>query len=81
MRCAIRLAPHVRAYSGEALRSLFIGLPVRVVHHSQVMPGYDNVAYRRPALGKALRGVTYGMERTGLGWLGISHLLVLEKVG
>ena len=75
-----RLAPHVRTYTAEDLRSLFIGLPVRVVHHGQVMPGYDNVVARRPALGKALRAVTYGMERTGLGWLGISHLLVLEKV-
>lgn len=76
-----RLAPHVRAYTAEGLRSLFIGLPARIVHHSQVMPGYDNVAYRRPALGKALRLSTYGMENAGLGWLGISHLLVVEKVG
>ena len=71
----------MRTYSAEALRSLFIGLPVRVVHHSQVMPGYDNIVYRRPVLGKALRAVTYGMERARLGWLGISHLLVLEKAG
>lgn len=76
-----QLAPHVRAYTAEALRSLFIGLPVRVVHHCQIMPGYDNITYRRPRLGKAVRSVTYGMERAGLGWLGISHLLVLEKVG
>lgn len=75
-----RLAPHVRVYTAEDLRSLFIGLPVRVVHHSQVMPGYDNVVYRRPALGRSLRAVTYALERARLGWLGISHLLVLEKV-
>jgi SAM-dependent methyltransferase len=75
------LAPHVRAYTPEALRSLFIGLPVRVVHHSQVMPGYDNLAYRRPILGKALRWGTYGLEYAGFGLLGISHLLVLEKAG
>jgi SAM-dependent methyltransferase len=75
-----KLAPHVRTYTGEALRSLFIGLPVRVVHHSQVMPGYDNIVRRRPVVGKAIRSVTYGMERAGFGWMGISHLLVLEKV-
>jgi SAM-dependent methyltransferase len=76
-----RMAPHVRCYSAEALRSLFLGLPVRVIHHSQVMPGYDNVTYRRPALGKALRRFAYAMEHTAVRAFGISHLLVVEKAG
>ena len=76
-----RLAPHVRAYSTRGLLSLFIGLAVRVVFHTQVMPGFDNVAYRRPGMGKALRRVTYAMEHTAGRRFGISHLLVLEKVG
>jgi hypothetical protein len=57
-----QLAPHVRAYTAEALRSLFLGLPVRVVKHTQIYPGYDNVAYRHPAVGSVLRRVTYGTE-------------------
>lgn len=75
-----RLAPHVRAYTAAGLRELFIGLPVRVLHHTQVYPGYDNLVRRRPGLGEVLRRVTYALERSPLACFGISHLLVLERV-
>lgn len=75
-----RLAPHVRAYTAAGLRELFVGLPVRVLHHTQIYPGYDNLVRRRPLLGKMLRRVTYALERSPLACFGISHLLVLEKV-
>ena len=75
-----RLAPHVRAYTSRGLRNLFIGLPVRIVHHTQVFPGWDNIVARRPALGKWLRRITYGLENSPLRWLALSHLLVIEKV-
>jgi SAM-dependent methyltransferase len=74
-----RLAPHVRTYTAEGLRSLFLGLPVRVVRHAQIYPGYDNLVYRRPALGAWLRRITYALEQSPLTMFGISHLLVLEK--
>lgn len=75
-----KLAPHVRAYTPAGIRSLFIGEPVRILHHSQVFPGWDNVVARKPALGKALRAITYAMEKSPLAILGLSHLLVVEKV-
>lgn len=75
-----RLAPHVRAYTGSGLQALFAGMPARIVHHTQVYPGYDNVVARKPALGKALRRVTYAMEQSPLARFGISHLLVVERV-
>lgn len=75
-----RLAPHVRAYTAIGLRRLFVGLPVRVVHHSQIFPGYDNLVQRRPTLGKWLRRFTYALEQSPLGGWGLSHLLVVEKV-
>lgn len=75
-----RLAPHVRAYTAEGLRGLFIGEPVRVVHHTQIFPGYDNIVHRRPALGKWLRRATYALEQSPLCIWGLSHLLVVEKV-
>ena len=75
-----RLAPHVRAYTTEGLRSLFYGQPVRVVVHTQVFPGYDNIVYRYPAAGKWLRRVTYAFEQMPLRVVGLSHLLVVEKV-
>lgn len=74
-----RLAPHVRAYTRAGLRSLFDGLPARVVHHTVIYPGYDNIVYRRPELGRILRRVTYGLEQTPLRWFGLSHLLVVER--
>jgi len=74
-----RLAPHVRAYTAGGLRRLFDGLPVRVVHHTQVFPGYDNIVARAPALGRALRAATYALERTPLCTFGLSHLLVVER--
>ncbi len=75
-----RLAPHVRAYTTRGLRRLFDGLPVRVVYHSQVYPGYDNIVARWPRLGRAVRAIAHAMEHTPLRLFGISHLLVVEKV-
>ena len=66
-----RLAPHVSAYTKAGLVGLFEGLPVRVVHHSAIYPGYDNIVYRRPAIGKWLRHGTYALEQNAaaLVWL------------
>lgn len=75
-----RLAPHVRTYSGRQLLALFERLPVRVVYHTQIFPGYDNIAARWPALGLFLRRLTYRLEHTPMRVLGLSHLLVVEKL-
>lgn len=74
-----RLAPHVRAYTVADLRRLIDGLAVKIIKHTQIYPGYDNLAARRPRLGTVLRRVTYGLEHTPWRWFGLSHLLVLEK--
>jgi len=74
-----RLAPHVRAYTSRDLRRLLKGLPLRVIHHTQIYPGYDNVVARAPRLGRALRRVTYALEDTFLRAFGLSHVLVVEK--
>jgi len=74
-----KLAPHVRAYTGKQLRALFEELPARVVAHTQIFPGYDNIVRRRPAVGRILRALTYTAERTPLRIFGLSHLLVVEK--
>jgi len=75
-----RLAPHVRAYSGRKLHSLFAQLPVRAIVHTQIYPGYDNIVARRPRFGRWLRRLTYFLERTPLRLLGLSHFLVMEKL-
>ena len=74
-----RLAPHVRAYTTQDLRALFEGLPVRIIAHTQIYPGYDNVVARRVVLGRLLRWVTFRLERTPLRVFGLSHFLVVEK--
>jgi SAM-dependent methyltransferase len=75
-----RLAPHVRAYTGPSLRGLFDGQPVKLVHHSVIFPGFDNVVAGHPALGRTLRRVLYVLEHTPLRAFGISQILVLERV-
>jgi SAM-dependent methyltransferase len=75
-----RFCPHVRAYTAKGLRSLLAGMPVRILVHTQIFPGYDKVVRRKPALGRLLRKTTYFLERTPLRVLGLSHLLVVERI-
>lgn len=74
-----RLAPHVRAYTERGLRRLLYSLPVRVMVHTQIFPGYDKIAARWPALGAVLRRATYLLEKTPLRVFGLSHFLVAGK--
>jgi SAM-dependent methyltransferase len=74
-----RLAPHVRAYTGSALRGLFAGQPIRVVHHSIIGPGLDNILARSPGRGRVLRQLLFAVERTPLRVFGLSHFLVAER--
>jgi len=76
-----RLAPHVRVYTRRSLLRLFEGQPVRVVHHTRIFGGYDNLTRRFGPFGRLLRAVLHGLERTPLRVFGLSHLLVLEKTG
>lgn len=74
-----RLAPHVRAYTRRDLRQLLAGLPARLVYHTQVYPGFDNIVAHRPTLGRWLRRITYALERTPLRAFGLSHFVVVDK--
>ena len=74
-----RLAPHVRAYRSSELERLLAPLPLRVIHHTQIYPGYDNIIYRFPRMGRLVRGATYTLENTPLRAFGISHFLVAER--
>jgi len=74
-----RLAPHVRTYTARGVRRLFDGLPVKIVHHSRIFGGYDNIIRRYPHLGRWMRNALYALERTPFRILGLSHLVVVEK--
>lgn len=73
------LAPHVRAYTAAQLRALFDELPVQIVAHTQIYPGFDNVVARCGAAGRLLRRVVHALEHTPLRAFGLSHLLVVER--
>lgn len=75
-----KLAPHVRAYTRGGIRRLFRDLPAHLISHTQIYPGYDNIAARRPMLGKILRSITYAFEHTPLKFFGLSHFLVIERI-
>ena len=75
-----RLCPHVRTYTSRDVRSLLEGLSCRIVVHTQIYPGYDNIAHRHPRLARLFREVTYALESTPLRVFGLSHLVVVEKV-
>ncbi len=74
-----KLAPHVRAYTQKGLQELFAGTAAKVVSHTQVYPGFDNIIARSGAAGKALRAAMQGLEASPLRAFGLSHLLVMEK--
>lgn len=75
-----RLAPHVRTYSLRRLRALFRTLPVREVSHRRIFGAYDNLIARFGPFGRLLRRVLQGSEGTPLDLLGLSHVLVLERL-
>lgn len=75
-----RLAPHVRAYTSSRLSTLYRELPVKLIHHGRIFGGYDNIEKRWPRFGRSMKKLLYAAENTPFSILGISHLLVLEKV-
>ena len=76
-----KLAPHVRTYTAHGIQRLFADQPVKIVHHARIFGGYDNIVRRAPLLGKILRTLLYTAEKTPLRWFGLSHWIVLERVG
>jgi SAM-dependent methyltransferase len=76
-----RLAPHVRAYTRRDLLRLFDGQPARVVTHRRIYGGYDNLIARLGTPARSVRDFLYRLEGTPLDTWGLSHFLVMEKIG
>ena len=74
-----RLVPHARAYLSRDLERLVQPLEARVVVHTYVFPGFDNVTARSGRLGRLLKAVFHRLENTPLRILGLSHFIVLER--
>ena len=75
-----KLVPHVRAYTARGLRRLFAGLPVRIVAHTRIFGGYDNLIARFGAMGRLIRSTLHALEQTPLNVFGLSHFVVAEKM-
>ena len=73
-----RLVPHARAYTSRGLHRLIAGLPAKLVVHTQIYPGFDQIGARRARLGAVLRAVFHRLERTPLRVFGLSHFVVLQ---
>lgn len=74
-----RLCPHARAYTRRQILNLFSDTPLRVVRHTVVFPGFDNIVARRPRIGRPLRALFHWLERTPFQALGLSHFIVAMR--
>ncbi len=74
-----KLAPHVKVYSTQDLKSLLAGLSARVVSRQILYGAYDNIIDRWPRLGKTLRYILQSFEKTPLKIFGLSHFWIVEK--
>lgn len=74
-----RLVPHARVYSANEIERVAVQQGLRMVHHSYVYPGFDNIAARIPSLARLLRWFCYRAEDSALRRFGLSHLLVLHR--
>jgi SAM-dependent methyltransferase len=75
-----KLVPHARAYTERGIQRLWEGLPVALVVHTYVYPGFDNISVRNERMATALRTVLYRAEHTVAGKFGLSHFVVLQKL-
>jgi SAM-dependent methyltransferase len=75
-----RLAWHVRTYTRHKLLALFQDLPVKVLVHRTLYPGFDNLVQVHPRLGALARLILYRLEAWPIAnQLGLSHFLVMQK--
>lgn len=74
-----RLVPHARAYTSKGIERVSKQQGLRLVHHSYVYPGFDNIAARVPMVARLLRWSCYRAEDSALRRFGLSHLLVLHR--
>jgi len=76
-----RLVPHARAYRHGDWQRLIQGTSLRIVDHTYVYPGFDNIEARSRLLAKVVRGFCYWAEGNALRRFGLSHLVVLQRKG
>ena len=86
-----KFAPHVRNYSNREIRSLIEnplptsplsrgGVPLRIIYHKHVFPGFDGLVRRFGFVGKIIQGFFFWLEKTPLHFFGISHIIIAEKI-
>jgi SAM-dependent methyltransferase len=74
-----RLVPHARAYRHGDWERLIRGTDLRIVDHTYVYPGFDNIHHRSAFLAKVVRGFCYWAEGNVLRRFGLSHLVVVQR--
>ncbi len=72
-----RLAP-TSAYRG-GIRNLFAGHPVRIIHHTVIYPGFDNIVKTAARRRSGAEARAPRSKSPPLRWFGLSHFIVLER--
>jgi SAM-dependent methyltransferase len=73
-----RLVPHAKAYTSGGLRNIIKDLDSDLIVHTQVYPGFDNIAARSKRFGGLLRAIFYRLENTFMRAFGLSHFIILK---
>jgi ubiquinone/menaquinone biosynthesis C-methylase UbiE len=74
-----KLAHHAKAYRKSEIKSLFDGLPLRIVVFTQLFPAFDKLSAKIPPLKGFLKRVVRPLEKTPLKAFGLSHFIIAKK--
>jgi len=76
-----KLTPHVRNYYRKDLLKLFKNKEVEIIKKTYVYPGIDSFSVRHKTLGLLIKKIIFVFEKTPLKIFGISHYLIVKKIG
>ena len=74
-----KLVPHARVYGHHDWSELILGTDLKIIEHTYVYPGFDNLEKKLGILGRIIRKICYSAERNWFRRFGLSHFLILVK--
>lgn len=74
-----KLVPHARVYGHQDWPRLIANTDLKIIEHTYVYPGFDNLEKKWGLLGRIIRKACYRAEKNWLQRFGLSHFLILVK--